>query len=470
MQEKIMQYNRTHLIAPDGAVLWTVDYKDRMAALKSVSSNLGGAYDTLLKMCGSPVRSDGTAWINQTELKQKAEQLGYVSHRGCAPGFFVRLPAATYLDRAVESFNRKYFEQLDAVEINFPTVFDSRFKDTQDLTQAYEEQGMMFRLDERDDGLRLSYAADPGLFSWLRNTKLANSRLPFTVVSHTNMMRRHPGGKLGSLGKAREYKLPDMHQLTSKEGAKENLLRIVGINSESLKYWVNDNYAQFVDITEDFLQDDPQLVTDMARVADRYTLVNTFKHQPRYYRMRSGMMADSGTGAAMLYNIQWDEENGIRYNIRQDNGKSLVIIHFNALTGAGLMNTVIGRSMAGVAPKAIPAEFNPTPILLLPLRDSFSEVAQVHADRLKQKGVNAEVLAVKKSKSIGNAVWALRDRWQTAYAVIGKDEAEKDNLLLSQGHEATPVTEDEFANYCNERAKRCGHGYFSPHINLPFVG
>lgn len=325
----------------------------------------------------------------------------------------------------------------------------------------------MFRLDDRDKGLRLSYAADPGLFSWLRNTKLISSRLPYTIVSHTNMMRRHLSGELGPLGKTREYKLPDMHRFVSKEDAEQNLLNIVSINSHSLKYWVNENYAQFADITEDFLEQHLQLPSKMAIAANRYTIINTFKHQPRYYRMRNGMMADSGTGATMLYNIQWDEENGPRYNIKQDNGEYPIIIHFNALTGAGLMNTVIGRSMAGVAPKVIPSEFNPVPVVFLPVQEEFVQAAHEHAIRLKNEGINSSIELSK--KSLGNAIWSLRNRWQTAYAVIGEKEAGAPSLIFDQGHEASQITEREFVENYKERAKRCGHGYKSPHNNLPFI-
>lgn len=72
MQE-IMQYRQSMLIAPDGSILWTVDYKDKLAALKDTSAEFGGSYDTLLKMCGSPTRANGNAWVNPTDLKKNGK-------------------------------------------------------------------------------------------------------------------------------------------------------------------------------------------------------------------------------------------------------------------------------------------------------------------------------------------------------------------------------------------------------------
>jgi threonyl-tRNA synthetase len=466
MVDKIMKYKSSRLIDPEGNIVWEGDYDDRLNALSKNEQSLGDAYNVMAKLCGSKVRKDGQPWVKPQDITKVIKDLGYISNDGCAPGFFVLLPPHTHLDRVTQAFNKSYFEQLEVQEIEFPMVYNAKVPGVEDLTERYERQNRVFRLQDNSKELRLSYAADPGLLSWLRNKTLNEDRLPFNITSPVQALRKHPSGELGPYSKSRHYKLPDMHMLTSKADAEDSLLKIVGLNSDSIKFWVDDHFAQFIDATPEFLEANPDLPEKMARKANSYTLVNTFEEQPHYYAMRSGILADAGMGAIMLYNIQWDEDNPKRFNITTDKKSEVVIVHANGLTGSGLITTLVGRSLAGVAPKQILPEIAIAPISLIPLREDFNAAAANHADRLRKKGFDVNIVPVK--KSLGKTVWSLRDKWQSAYCVIGKDEEKESTLLFQQGREANLITEEDFVEKHVLRMERCRAGYKSKDKPLPF--
>jgi len=466
MQERIMSYDQSFLLAPDGSLLWQGAHAERNTILKLHAADLGRAYNALAAICGEDTRQDGRPWVSTTDVRDVAESLGFISRHGCAPGFFNHLPPATYLERVVQSFNHQYFAEIRAHEIEFPSVFDNRPADIADLTESYESQGRMFRLEDRDKGLRLAYAADPGLFSWLRGQSLLAERLPYAIVSQTLAMRRHPSGELGPYNRARQYKLPDVHILTHAPEASESLLQLVEQNSKAADFWSHGHFIQFLDATQEFLDHNPDIPAQMAQKAGTFTLVNRLAKQPRYYAMRSGMMVDAGTNAIMLFNIQWDEENAERFRIRLNNKGRLIVLHANALASSGLLNTIIGRALAQVTPKRLPPEIMIAPVTLVPLREEFKAAAYEHASRLGAQGLRSHIQPMK--KSIGATLWNLRQLWLPAVAVIGEREAKADHLVFEQGFEATKISESAFKDTYMGRISRCQGGYSSPDDALPF--
>ena len=462
-----MNYNESWLLDPNGKVVWKGSHADRREGFKQVEKDAGPAAAALAKLAGMENRPDGTEWVSPTITTQTLEKLGFISRDGCAPGFFVLLPPATHIDRVVNTFNQHYLKKLNAQEIEFPLVFDNRSKEMKDLTASYEDQGMMFRLDQRDEGLRLSYAADAGIFPWLQGKKLRADALPCAITSPTMAMRRHMSGQLGSYGKARQYKLQDLHILTTDKQADEQLQELVQLNSNSIRFWVEGRFAQFADTTRDFVDAHPDLPSKMALSANSYTFINFFTEKPRYYTMRSGLMADSGMGVVMMYNIQWDEENGKRFRIKCDDGTTPVVIHGNALAGSGLLNTVVGSALADATPKVIPAELAIAPVTLIQISEQFNQAALEHQQRLAEHGIASQVKTAQ--KSLGKTVWKVRDAWVSAHAVIGEKEPSSKPLVFSQGRNGDQINEADFVNRYSERAKVTRPGFTSSDAGLSFL-
>lgn len=464
-----MQYETSFLLSPEGRIVWKGPYEERLKALDVPEIAAAPAYDTLADLLGSSVRpSNGQPWINPTVLRDTVEQLGIVTRKGCVRGFFTQLPQGTFIERCVDTFNVAYFEDLGAVEIDFPVVFDGQPQDMQDLTLGYEKQGRMFRLEDNDSGKRLSYAADPGFFAWLRGRTLKRELLPFTVTSPTTILRRYRDGEVGPLHHTRQYKMSDTHTLVVSGDAESLLLKQVGVNARAANFWVGNTKAQFLDATKPFLEKHPGLPAQMATVGETYTLINTLVKAPRYYDMRSGMMVDAGTGALMMYNIQWDEENSHRFDIALEDGSRPVVIHANALAGSGLLCTLFGRALAEIAPRRIPPEVALSPIVLLPLKEEHIEFACQHAERLKTEGIPS-VRVDSPNKSLGKAIWALRKAWQPAFAVIGDKEALAQRLIFQQGATATLIDEEDFLTEALPRIKRCWSTLGSCDRPLPFA-
>ncbi|WP_413207386.1 hypothetical protein [Rhodospirillum sp. A1_3_36] len=382
-----------------------------------------------------------------------AERLNLVTFVGSADGFPTMLPAGTVLARAVLAGNRNHLRELGAVGIDFPAIFDSAPDDMRSLVASYEANHRMFRLDEAGHDLRLSYAADPGLFSWLRGSRIERQALPYTIVSDVEVMRRFRKGELGSLAKVRQYHLPDIHSLVSLENAAEFLIHATRLAAEQLSWWAGESWVQFIDITKALLEREPALPKLLATVAGRPTMVNVLADQPLYYGMRTGLMPDAGTGVLLLYNFQWDEDNPRRFCIDLDDNSQLLVLHANVAAASGILCLALGRALAGLAPPVLPIEIAPEQIVILALTDFHLSAARGHANRLRRLGLRIAVELA--DKGLSNAIAGLKSRWQPWFAVVGDNEAQASSLMFQPTWERTALSEAEFMARFGERIARC---------------
>lgn len=415
-----MGFTESVLLDGAGEELWRGLHADRLQALERAALTPEAGGDALAALCGAQARADGRPWVVQSDLFRLSRELELVSNEGTARGFVLLPPAGVVLERSVEAFNREHVRALEAVEMRLPVVFDHAHDDLRELTRSYDEDGRLFRVEDPRDDLRLSYAADPHLLNWLRGRRLRADRLPYTIVTEISVLRRFKSGELGRLNRVREYRLPDLHTIVTAPGAEEMALAMTLHAAEATRFWVDSSWVQFVDQTEDFGRDYPGLAAALARAAGRPTLVNVLERAPRYYRMRSGLMPDAGTGTLLLYNMQWDEENPRRFGIESDDGQPLVILHGNVAAGSGILCVVLGRALADFAPRVVPIELAELQVVLQPLTDRHQQAAHEHRARLELRGLRAGV--ARSDASLGKLLQAHRDSWRPYVAVVGDRE------------------------------------------------
>jgi threonyl-tRNA synthetase len=378
------------------------------------------------------------------------------------------LPRGLYLERAIESFNVAQQEALRAVAIGFPAVYDGARADLAELTQGYERSGRVFHLGGTDANLRLSYAADPGLLSWLKGRVLRANGLPFAITSPTQIFRRHRSGELGPLNRIHQFTLSDLHILAHPQHAEASAIELMTVDMAALCAWVPRNeIALFFDVTEDFWAEHAAFIMRMVRQLGVYCVVNWLPKQKRYYRMRGGLVLYNGTGALMLFNIQWDEENAARFNISVDDGARPVIIHGNSLAGSGLMDMVLGRALAGLAPRIVPAELDLVTTVLIPMKPEMVAPAERHAKRLRSKGFRVSV-DLPAARGIGSAVGKVRGQWMASYAVIGPKDAERDQLDLTLVETDQTLPEDALMEEWGPRFAMCSGRTNTVARQMPF--
>jgi threonyl-tRNA synthetase len=412
-----------------------------------------GAHDVVRSLCGrKQQRWDGRKFITEQAVARAAEAFGLISLRGCTPGFVTLLPAGVHLERCSTAFNIDHARDLDVVDVEFPSVFDRSREDIAALTADYDGQKRMFRVQDRTDALRLSYAADPGLFGLLRGTCLPEGFERLAIRSNTTIFRRYRSGELGPLTKVRQYSLPDLHVICPPEGAWDESVRLTATAARSIRFWESSAVAQFIDVVSDFYARHENEIRSLASAASMPTIINILDRESRYYSMRTGLCADAGTGALMLYNMQWDEVNSHRFDISISHGGRPIVLHANFLAGSGLMCLLLGRSLA--ADEAmLPPEVCRFQATLLVLSPGILDSAQELADRWLTLGLSLQIVLV--DEPLSKAIKRWSKPWLPPVAVFGPKEAAGDSIQLRIFGTTTLMDEAEFRNRYAERVRRC---------------
>ena len=227
------------------------------------------------------------------EVRREMERLGFIDRRGSPPGFMITLPRGTAFERAVEALNNAHVAALNAVRIEFPLVFDGSLPAMQSLTEPYERQGRVFHLGNGDPALRLAYAADPALFSWLRGRDLHPGKLPYAVYSPAPAFRLWRSGELG-LRAFRQYTLPDLHVLCLREQARDVFLALVTEAAKVTRRLFGEAFAQFIEHTDDFGRYEPNLAQDVATAGAQFTVV-----RPRRERLSTSLSKAASTSTSV---------------------------------------------------------------------------------------------------------------------------------------------------------------------------
>jgi threonyl-tRNA synthetase len=443
---------RTQLLDPAGEVAWEGPPSARQEVVPLVVGTR--AEHAIVALVGGDPSGDHDPLCSRHDVMQLAEQLGFLSRDGCLRGFVVVLPKGALFDRCVEAFNRAHLAELEASRIDFPFVFDLTRPGLTDLTRSYEEQGRMYRLGGPDENARLIYAADPSLFSWLAGRRLRATDLPYTIYSPLPVFRRWQSGEVG-IDRMRQYPVPDLHILCAAGGAPQAYEWVVRTAAANARFWVQEEFALFLDVLEDAYERDRGFGARLARAAGQYTVVNVIDERPRYYAAQSGLMVHAGFGLVQLYNFQWDDTNGERFDIRVAGGEPAAVIHTTIAGGwPKLLPVVLGRGLAGFAPAVVPIELSPVQVACLPVAERHEAPATAYAERLRAAGLRAAVRD-RTSRPLGQRLHQVRRSWLPYHAVLGDREVRDEEPVITSSVEPHGSTVDALLAKWGDRLERC---------------
>ena len=435
------------LFAPDGVRVWS-----NSEAAEAACALLGD------QPCASVLRQllgvGGGRKCSRGKVLSQAEALQFVSRDGCSKGFLSVLPAGILLEECVEAFNFHFLRSLNAVQMEFPLVFDSGSQQNCDLIESFEKQGKLFALGGKDSALRLAYASDPGLFGWLSGKQLREDRLPCAIYSPLPVLRRFRSGEVGGLDRPRQYRVHDLHLLVRLDTLFEEFRACMSMLAEGTRFWFDDAFVHYIESDREFIQRFPKFGSEAAKATGQFTMVRVLDERKRYYCVKSGMMIDAGSGAAMLFNLQWDELNPVRFNFRMKQGGDVGVIHC-ALAGgwSRLLPTFIGRGLAGTSSRKIPWELSSTQVLIIPVSDPANPTAAALSNELNMKGFRSMVSDQR--GSVSKKLRHNRDTWQEYYCVVGASEAAGRAPIIESTCSDVCYGVDEFTTQFAERATRC---------------
>lgn len=402
-------------MSPDRRVEW---YGPDGAALPS--GNHAAVPDGRGGLAAAEAEGRSTGLTTLGAIQAEAERLSFVSRRGMLPGTQVLLPAGVWFEQAMARINQRHAERLGCKEIHFPTVFDGSGAMMGELTRRFDEMGRTYRLAE-DSRVKLSYAADPNLFLWLAGQRIDLRAGPRFLFSPIPVHKRFLSGEVSVLN-LREYVLPDVHAICAVEDMRTALFAVFAHAASGARALVRDDWLVNIDVTEELRRRWPGVGGDLAARTGGHVRLTTHPDMRGYMSLRAGVNASCGTGSVMMYNVQWDETNGERFDIRDHRGEPVGILHTTFLGGvAKALPILIGRGLSGLRPHRFPLALAPVQLHLVPVRHEHDGLARRLERRMVAKGLRVRV-AGPEAGSVGRRIVTIRKQWGQYVSVLGDDE------------------------------------------------
>lgn len=353
-------------------------------------------------------------------IAKEAERLQLVSRRGAFPGTHILLPDGVAFERAVMRRNDDHAERLGCEEIHFPALFDGSGAAMSALIRRFDDTGRTYRLSE-DPQARLAYAADPSLFRWLQGQRVDLRAGPRFLYSPMLVHKRFRSGEVSVLN-LREYLLPDVHALCAVGDRRAALSLVLAEAAAGARALVHDDWLVNADITADLRRRWPGVPTDLVAWTGGLLRLTTRRDLGGYMTLRVGVNASCGAGSVMMYNVQWDETNGPRFDIRDHRGDHVAVVHTTLLGGISkAMPILVGRAQSGLRPRHLPLALAPTQLHLLPVRAEHVGLAKRLGRRLRDRGLRILIVDPREG-SVGRRVVAVRRGWGRYVSVLGNDE------------------------------------------------
>lgn len=447
-------FSRQELYGPDGSLLWCSNGSASSRATTDVTHLPEGSHHAVVAdLLGI---SEDTRRTSLAEIMAESERLDLLSRRGCLPGFITVLPRGAFLHQAIEAVNEAHAARLDATRMEFPLVFDRRDADMASLTGRYEHQERMFRLHDASRQLRLSYAADPGLFAWLRGRRLHTDRLPYVIYTPMPAFRRRRSGETDLLT-LNQYTLPDFHALCVEDEGYATYTWLLREAATTSRFFFGESWAHFLEIAPDLAARYPHIAGQLASVAGQFTVARYATERTRYFALKGGIDVSCGAGPVMLFNFQWDDTNGEKFDFRTLDGQAVTVIHSTLAGGwPKVLPTVVGQALAGWTPREMPVELTPDPVTVLPVEPRNTGVASGAVDNLRRNGVPA-ILGEGGRRSVGARVHRLRQRWGPFHTVAGDREAAGAPLTIIRTVNAESFSAETFVSRFRDRLDICRH-------------
>ncbi len=447
------------VLGRDGQELWSGAETDLEKFISSVAEG-----NTALR---AMAHDESLLRCSKSEVMRAAETLEFISRKGMPKGFLATLPSGNFFKASVDAFNLPHLKELKTNSIDFPLVFNGSSKAMTELIDPYVRQGRTFELGGRDE-LMLSYAADPNLFSWLQGSRLDPKQLPYAVYSPQPVFRNFRSGEL-SIQRTRQFVVPDIHIVADQDSASDEYIHGVELAVESTRFWFGEDFVHVLDSVVGSANDTEEFYARVGKATAGITVVRRLAQRPKYYAQKTGIMLWSGYDNVMLYNLQLDEVNPVRFDIRVDGGGHPTVIHACVAMGLSRMLPILlGRGIAGISEKTFPVELSANQVTVFPLTPGNMPRARAVEDELNDAGVRTRI-DMEFNSQIGARVTKLRRLWEAKYVVVGDREMDSLPLIEDVSRSVKPTTIDSFIGLHGDRIRRCAPSFLPHHRPLPFL-
>ena len=383
-------------------------------------------------------------------------------------------PNGRLIKSLLEQYVTNKVKDYGGYEVETPIMYDSHHPSMESYFNRFPAR--QYNIDADGKQLFLRFAACFGQFLIAHDMQISYKNLPYRLYELTRYsFRREQSGELVGLRRLRAFTMPDCHafckdipqaieEFRTRFDLSRDVLKNVGIE--------NDDYEMAIRFTEDFYNENKELITDIVKKLDKPVLVEMWKERFFYFVLKWEFNYIDNLGkASALSTDQIDVENGNRYGIEfvDENNKTInpIILH-NSPSGAierviyALLEKCAKDAKEGRKPM-FPLWLAPTQVRIIPLKDEFMEFSQNLFDKLTEKNIRVDI--DDRNESIGKRIRESEKEWIRYVLVIGDKEVNSENLSV-RDRTQSDVRDIPFDDFINEIQTQ-NQGKPNSTLNLP---
>jgi len=383
-------------------------------------------------------------------------------------------PNGRLIKSLLEQYVTNRVKDYGGYEVETPIMYDSHHPSMESYFNRFPAR--QYNIDADGKQLFLRFAACFGQFLIAHDMQISYKNLPYRLYEMTRYsFRREQSGELVGLRRLRAFTMPDCHafckdmpqavdEFRKRFELSRDVLQNVGIE--------NDDYEMAIRFTEDFYNENKELILEMVKKLDKPVLVETWKERFFYFVLKWEFNYIDNLGkASALSTDQIDVENGNRYGIEfvDENNSTLhpIILH-NSPSGAierviyALLEKCAKDAKEGRKPM-FPLWLAPTQVRIIPLKDEFMDFSQNLFEKLTEKNIRVDI--DDRNESIGKRIRESEKEWIRYVLVIGEKEVNSENLSV-RDRTQSDVRDISFDDFINEIQTQ-NQGKPNSTLNLP---
>ena len=383
-------------------------------------------------------------------------------------------PNGRLIKSLLEQYVTNKVKDYGGYEVETPIMYDSHHPSMESYFNRFPAR--QYNIDADGKQLFLRFAACFGQFLIAHDMQISYKNLPYRLYEMTRYsFRREQSGELVGLRRLRAFTMPDCHafckdipqaieEFRTRFDLSRDVLKNVGID--------NDDYEMAIRFTEDFYNENKELITEIVKKLDKPVLVEMWKERFFYFVLKWEFNYIDNLGkASALSTDQIDVENGNRYGIEfvDENNQTInpIILH-NSPSGAierviyALLEKCAKDAKEGRKPM-FPLWLAPTQVRIIPLKDEFMEFSQNLFDKLTEKNIRVDI--DDRNESIGKRIRESEKEWIRYVLVIGDKEVNSENLSV-RDRTQSDVRDISFDDFINEIQTQ-NQGKPNSTLNLP---
>ncbi len=368
-------------------------------------------------------------------------------------------PNGRLIKSQIEQYVTDKVRDYGGVEVETPVMYDSSHPSLERYLEKFPAR--QYNIVSERNNIFLRFAACFGQFLMTSDFQLSYKNLPYKLYELTRYsFRKEQSGELAGLRRLRAFTMPDCHafckdmpQAIDELGKRFDLSREVlsGLGIEE------NDYEMAIRFTEDFYNENKELVRQMVSKFAKPVLVEMWKEKFFYFVLKWEFQFIDNLGkgllgkASALSTDQIDVSNakdfGITFTNEKNEQQNPIILH-NSPSGAieriiyALLEKSAKDIKEGRKPQ-LPLWLAPTQVRLIPLKDDFLEFTSELANKLTEQNIRVDI--DDRNDTIGKRIRDAEKEWISYVLVIGEKEVNSPSLSIrdrTTGNVRQLTTED----------------------------